>query len=363
MMTKRKAVTILEVLFAVLVAAVGLLAALSLVTVAGTVARKARVSDTATTAAQHALSLARMDAGVSRNPATGQPCSRDMLRPAFWFAWDSTTNQFVRMPMQPNGLPATLGESYCIDPRFIAANSSPALAPGASAFPYSAAATDPRMRRVTLDNGAGAMMNRLVADSIFVLSDDLNYSRPDDGARVAEQVHDSMPGGGTAARRQVESQFSWLATLCPKIERYSAVSVANNPEYILSIVVFNQRRADLAQDADTERIVDIAFPGGGITGGEVQLTDTQPIELHRNDWILVGGFSQRVLLADGITQSLPQPVFLWYRVDGTEAEESNQTYATLDGQDWDTTCTNPKAVIMHEVVAVLERTVRLRPAF
>ncbi|MCU0876710.1 MAG: hypothetical protein MUF06_02840 [Pirellulaceae bacterium] len=376
----RRGVTIIEVLFAILVVVVGLFGALALLPAAVAQARKARTAES--------LAVAGLS-GVHEFD------SRGMRKTSNWMRWNSVTNQFVFEPVDPlTGIPVASTASYCIDPRMIAAsNATPALATQAGFFPYTALATDPRMFRISLWDGINRApqpqqpMSRILADTIFSCDDDLSYIRNDgDDTLEAYQQWDRLPADSTianpfarrVARRQANRNMSWLATLVPKLDRYSARATDT---YVLSLVVFNQRPSNLGVDPATstlfttvddatERVVNVGgMPGLGVTGGEVLLTSRLAtsqaeaeveLNLRPNDWIMLSGVTS--------TTSGNVYRFQWYRVSDTEAEvtyngTAYERYVTLIGRDWDVVGmpapTNVQAVICQGVIGVYEKTIKL----
>lgn len=334
----RRGVSLLEVLFAIMVTTIGLLGSLAILPAASSQARKGRNNDAVAVLGPRAFH--EFDA-------------RGWRQVANWQAWNQVANDW--QPYTPQ-----FGESICIDPRFIAANASTPVP--SSVFPYvPAIGNQVRMHRLTLNRGDGVEMGKLLADTLFTFDDDLAYTRPDDNSLAPVQTFDE-DSASNKIRRLSSGEFSWLATLTPKVNRYS---VSAGGEYVLSVVVFHQRPADLAiNDPMHERAVDITFPGGGITGGEVLLSTTTGVDLSKvkaNDWLLVMGRSRQQIIDQATgTLSMPIPRFQWYRVSDTEAEdEAGQRYATLQGQDWDTTCTDTQAMLIEGVVGVYEKTVRL----
>jgi type II secretory pathway pseudopilin PulG len=388
----RRGVTIIEVLFAILVVVVGLFGALALLPAAVAQARKARTAE--------ALAVAGMS-GVHEFDARG------MRKTSNWMRWNSVTSQFVFEPVNAlTGIPTASTASYCIDPRMIAAsNATPALATAASIFPYTPVVTpnDPRMLRISLWDGINRApqpqqpMSRILADSIFSCEDDLSYIRNEgDKTLEAYQQWDRLPADSAItnpfarrpARRQAARSMSWLATVVPKIDRYSARATDT---YVLSLVVFNQRPSNLGLNPATgllhvdpigepstdfpdlaERVVNVAdMPGIGVTGGEVLLTSRlatsqiqaeEELRLRPNDWIMLSGVMS--------TTSGNVFRFQWYRVSDTEAEVTYDTtatnwqrYVTLVGRDWDVVGmpapTNVQAVICQGVIGVYEKTIKL----
>jgi hypothetical protein len=388
---RRPAVTIMEVLFAILVTAVGLLGALTLLPVAATQARKARTTDAAITAV---------------TAAVGDFDTKGMRMPARWIGWNQDWD------MRPAGskpspsfrhlaeMSLPYGMSLCIDPRGIAANDQNddtrremSLFPYAAigAFPYDPITSPaPRMFRVTLSNSTQPVisspspMGKLIADNLFTFDDDLRYDRPSDQSIVGLQRFEFLPGATTTVgRRQIDGNLSWIATLVPKLDRYT-LSASN--EYVLSIVVFHQRPANMGRDPDTnnspllldtknERVLSIpspgGMPGGGILGGEVLLQTSaasqdeadELLDVHTNDWIMLAGQAQHAVpWPSGAVRRIN--VFKWYRVSDIEFEVTwngtvGERWVTLAGQDWDTSLANIQAVAVEGVVAVVEKTVRL----
>ncbi len=351
----RRGVSLIEVLFAILVTTIGLFGALALLPVASSQARKGRINDATAVAAMtcvHEFDARGMRRGMSS-----------------WIAWDPNgTPQYRLVSGMPlASLPFVYGNAFCIDPRMIAANdATPARRTGARQFPYDATTGEAAMLRCTVSNNGPTTqpMGKLLADSVFTISDDLTYQRPDDNSLAPTQEFEDLPSVvGTRARRLTDGHMSWMATVVPKLERYTATF---NENYVLSIVVFYDRPTSFGYDEGAatfsladERTVNVGFTGGGVGGGEVLLTAATEaaLNLRPNDWLMLSG---RVSNA----QSTLVPTFKWYRVSDTEAEvtyngTNYERYVTLAGSDWDTTATNPRAVVVEGVVGVYEKTIRL----
>jgi hypothetical protein len=347
------------VLFAILVTTIGLFGALALLPVASAQARKGRLLDAVAVAATTCVH--EFDA-------------RGMRRPQNWIGWDSTGTPQFRLV--PNITSVPYGTSFCIDPRFVAANSGAANA--ASIFPYTprVTTTDPRMFRITLDNGAGTWMRQLQADAIFFVNDDLTYQRDDDRSIAPRQDYEFLTAAPTVrSRRQTDGHMSWMATLVPRLDRYT---LSFNDTYVLSIVMFYDRPTSFGYDPAAaafnlpdERLLTVAaMPGIGIGGGEVLLTSNSAtakddLKLRSNDWIMLSGIVQHQVPLPG-PQPRWIPVFKWYRVTDTEAEATDddgdgtwERYVTLSGPDWDVIPANTQAVVVEGVVGVYEKTIRL----
>jgi len=209
----RRGVTIMEVLFAIMVTGIGLMAALTLLPVAATQARKARTADASTSA---------VTAAVGYFDAMG------MRKPQNWIAYNMGTGtpRYPWAEFQAGTASWFDGsQSFCIDPRMIAANlQNPAnpllgvtgttLPPGgrsgATTFPRNIVygPNQPAMWRLSLYSGlngpgpafAPLPLPKLMADSAFVFDDDLNYDRaadaslgdPGDKARAAQEVKELL---------------------------------------------------------------------------------------------------------------------------------------------------------------------------
>lgn len=110
--SRQRGVTIIEVLFAIMITSVGLLGAIALFPVASTQARRARLNDMV---------------GNAGRAAFHDFDTRGMRRPDRWLAWDQIAGSFVTVnfnPTSPSPRNLQATESFCIDPRMIAAHTS-----------------------------------------------------------------------------------------------------------------------------------------------------------------------------------------------------------------------------------------------
>lgn len=411
---RRRGASILEVLFAILVTTIGLLGAVAVFPVASAQARKGRIADASAIAGRSAVNTVN---------------TRGMLRPMIqpgkpggWMAWNPAANSgngdYTAMPAM-----GTLdGLSFCLDPRFVAWNdSSPAEAGAAAQFPYDSTTFCPRMGRLTLwngqvnalgnvvVNGAGnpLKMDNLQADSIFVFDDDLTVNRfasttPDpipydrsENSRPAAQAFYRLDHDADSStpmlpmKRNSDGQLSWMATFVPKHELYLSAPVVFNDQYVLSIVIFNQRPAiNLTLDAvgsdmyrAGERVLGVEDVSG-YAGGEALLywpaggtiADT-PANYEIAKTMLKFRSGNWIMLAKDMyhpATNLPRPIFRWYRVTDAQAEpeyhpgeQHYEIQVSLSGQDWEMTpagAVPPNltyAIVIEGVVAVYEKTVRL----
>lgn len=376
MSNNRSGVSILEVMFAILIATIGLLGAIAIFPVASSLARKGKVADMSSVA------------GIS---AVHDFDTRGMRNPNDWLYYDTGSNAYAAVPLS-EGIPAA-GEAFFIDPGFVAA--TPASA-ARSYFPYydlSAAtsvdpASDRRMNRITLRAFPGTAnttaMSGLQAETVFAVADDLSYIRPEDRSKAAEQAYVRDKNGVQELRRETEGMLTWAATLAPKVD-YVGGTVFPTDMYVLSVLVFDQRSTGLGVDTaatldngqnavNAERLVDVVeFGDAGIGGGEVLLQarpgrNAGDLELSEGDWLMLSGYKEEPPVPPATEPNRIGPLFLWYQVTGLDGEVDttvtpNQRYVTLRGPDWPavkmagTQCT--QATIIGGVTAVYEKTIRL----
>lgn len=406
---RRRAVTIIEVLFSILITSVGLLGAIALFPVASAQANKAKQNDAVAACGREAFHMFDM-MGMRR------PTDR-------WYAWDAANSRYGVVSWSQ-------GESYCIDSRFIVRNkanmgsgttqaqffpyTSPANAPATQMnriafFPGTINQTNPGTNQFDWANGTTGTdisggpaygRNLLLADSIFQFEDDLTFIRPglDDVSQLAPglgltgitndrsipafQIFTSLQNGGSTipGPRPTLGHISWMATIVPKIDLYAG---QGSDQYVLSIVVFYDRPTDLFLSTGAtgnqnilERTVTAVAQDDGSTGGEFLLsvpdaTFTAPqaeerLKVRANDWILLSG-RQTYNKPGGGANTANR--FQWYRVTHCDADIDHNTtaapnaysrYVTLMGQDWDATgLTNQQATLITGVAAVYEKTIRL----
>ncbi len=360
--TGRRGVSLLEVVFAIGVVMVGLLGIAALLPVAGVLANKGAVADSA----------ANMAATAIRDFEV-----RGMGQPRNW-RWHNPT---LGPPQFVNLLP-TPGQSFCLDPRFAGAANRPDVR---NKFPYNVLYDNtllwmPRFSLAPFPGAANSLfMGRLQAEQVFSGRDDLVFDLPDD--RTLGPIQNF---GNLLAKRQVEGRISWMATVVPKLDRLGTPT----DEYTMSIVVFARRQIDEEIPRDpanpfvgfenyaSERVVVASsfFSGQpAFGGGDVQLATRAgrpagDLELRGGDWVMLSSVK---LTAVGTVQ-----VHKWYRVISAGEDPIWDTATgrffrevTLTGPDWDwghmgtntplNYATPTQVTIVRRVVAVFEKTVRL----
>jgi hypothetical protein len=314
----RRGVSIIEVLFAIGVVAVGLLGVIAVVPVGMNQAGKANTTDRATCVGLNAAQEFEL---------------RGYTNPARWL-----------------GSTLSVGQSYAIDPHFLTRN------PAGNQFPYTTLAGVFSMPRLTLNGGLGPM-TAAQADSLFVGHDDLVFDLPAEKTLPPVQ---NYPGG---SQREYEGTISWMATVVPKLDQTGQF----RDLYILSIIVFHRRDMQLGN----ERVAVIPynlFHGAGISGGDVTIvqhpastnTPADDLEVKAGHWVMLSRQMPPVRPA-----SAPTALFRWYRVVSADPEldeTGKQRDVTLEGPDWPVpNSSDPptQVVIVSNVVAVYERTIRL----
>jgi hypothetical protein len=286
------------------------------------------------------------------------------------------------------------------------------------------------MQRITLVTGATGggtgpyppatfpPMGLFQANFAFSFEDQLATERPGvtkgvvqrsvDNAEPAYQLLSPIkdpnnPGTIYPGKREDEGRLSWMATLVPKLDRWSGTF---EDKYVLSIVVFYNRSPNLAipdYSGNVGTLTNINeysavilgrnnsnvsdFHSSGFGGGEVTLSipvadpyASEKLKVRAGDWVMLSG---HVRYAGGPTV----PTFKWYRISDADEDPyqttnatSNITYyqrdVTLVGPDWDLQDVLPfdtntglpqpdgipddvEVTIVPKVVTVFDRTIRL----
>lgn len=370
----RRGVSLMEVLFAIGIISIGLLGVFATFPLALDQIGKGVVADRAARGGANAVATFTTH-GLNRPDLwvwyTSSPITEE-------YATDFTSNASL--------LPDGSNSALWIDPQFVARNAGArSAAPGRDArlFPYySRTASDhPRLRRITLadtywSNSTNVRaMTGAVAETTFVVEDDLVFDLPEDRNATPLQVY-----GSQSTRRQYEGSMSWCATLIPEIDVTTSGATAGDL-YKLAIVVFHRRNSSFAMDGLTERIVGVTdFYSAGLGGGDVELgaSSADALELKRGDWLMLAStVHARTGSTDGVS------LFSWYRVVETEDEARSvgggvpwRRDVTLAGPDWPAQLLadpNPPggppnpggldratfAFLVSDVVAVFERTINL----
>lgn len=329
-LTNRRGISLLEVLISIGVTSVGLLGVLALVPLGGAQARQGQVSERAPVIGLSAFAEIR---------------NRDMLRQANW--------------LYSNGTNVVAGASpvtFCLDPLSVATNGTTV-----AQFPQYGSVNVPRL---TLSNGAGGAMSLPMAKSIFMSQDDLRIAFPGSGTLLLDAPADrslspqqvwnqTKDSADPSVRRQSAESMSWLMTVHPNW----ALGIPAN-SFTVSVAVINRRILDATVKNEFTASV-TAFPGGGVSGGDVVLTfdsssysadDMRAAKLPENSWLL--------LAATGQVGSTPVKLLQWYRVLASDTTGPYERQVTLSGPDWNTALTT-EATIIPGTVAVYQRNLQL----
>ena len=351
----RRGVSLLEVLFSIGIVAIGLLGVMSLLVVGGRKTSQGAVADAADRVGRSAVRV--FDVRGMRDPTT----------------WT--------MPLAPHaayGPSLAPNVAYCLDPVFVAVNGTayppntfPSSGPAAH-FPYFTPASlpGPRMVRMSIIQNAPSgnplvvtPVSRMVAEMMCMCEDGLITNNPDDKTMLSRQVF-AVDNVGQPVKRAFNGNLSWMAQIVPK-------DMGGSDQYTLYVVVFDRR--DLAMpaatpsvdDPEAERVVDVVSMAGAATasaGGEVKLTvrSGRPVvdlKLSSGQWLMLAG--QKTVPWGAGTVIWPE--FAWYKVVSSHEVQpgDDYVYATITGRDWDFAGLQTQAVIVTDVVAVYEKTIRL----
>jgi type II secretory pathway pseudopilin PulG len=339
---RRSGVTLVEVLMSIGVFIIGLLGVLAVLPLAGRQSQEGLTADRA--------------AEVGRN-AYQTFLVRSMNDPTFWrkpsgasVPFDGTAKGTAAPLLDNAGKPF----SYCIDPRFVAAN-------GTSKFPFNAAAAV-SMDRITLLNkpitdNTSAMMIKSMANNIFMSQDELVFDAPTDNLTPPKQLYTKDAAQTDDVRRATLGKVSWFATVVPKVN----LSTGQADSYILSIIVINGRDGAMSTHPDNERvgrIIPANFHSKGRGGGDVTIQSADGSSL--NNWDL--NQDRWVMLAGNTAQG---PIYRWYRI--LSAGEGGNV--TLQGPDWPILAPDGTAgliqgdtqvVMVTGTVTVFEKTIQLK---
>ncbi|MCA9124916.1 MAG: hypothetical protein KDB11_32290 [Planctomycetales bacterium] len=403
---RRHGVSLLEVLFSIGVISIGLLGVIALYPLALGQIGTGVVADRSARAGQNAVQVFS---------ASGMARPDQLL----WFPNSTSPMAVDASVAEPILLPEGRNSGYLIDPMFVAVQRhTNGGGFDARLFPYYTRQSipnpitpgspypspyDPRLRRITLrnSNAASTIMTAAQAELLFRSDDDLTFELPLDRNAPPDQIF-----GANNARRQYEGTISWMATLVPQLditnpsepfvdangdgkwntgESYtdsnsnSQFDSGTGPGelYQLSIIVFDRRDSTMAMNDLNEKIANVAsFHNLGLGGGDVTLgADTlEQLEVKPGQWLMLMSTPHPKVP----TSSAPGvSLFSWYRVIDMEDEprSGSSVYAwerdvVLQGPDWPVSyfasLTSPgpaqrptRAVLVSNVVAVYERTIRL----
>lgn len=312
-MTRRRGVSIIEVLFAIAIVAVGMLGAIAVLTVAGRQMGNGLTADASARLASNAE-------------------QEFVVR-----AMDSPRRTWLTLEVP--------GVSYCIDPRGVAKNTTN---PSAAYFPAYSPATGPRMLRINLRQRADGLLVPLgvsAADFLFCDRNDLIHELPADRTQAPVAVFEN------GEKRSFTGRLSWMATLhrpnkSPLIP--DEIQLASD-QALLCIVVFASRNA---ADLSTERLLNVtSIDGESVTIAPRYGQPQTDMDASEGEWLMLAG-------ADGEGRQQ----FAWKRIQhaATMLPGDTDRSLSLAGRDWQLTAAQTQAVLIEGVVLVVERTIRVK---
>ena len=253
-------------------------------------------------------------------------------------------------------------EPFAIDPLYVAdpahsADPAPAFVPNMPGF----------MPRLTLSTGLGSPMNLSAAEAVFESTDELQFtpgregdseSSSEDESKLPEQL--AWQSSGSAAKRQSQGEYSWLATFVP----VESSTFEDGRTYTVSVAVFYKRPLQLPSSA-SERTLTLAPDSGStftISGTTFENQDPteSPTTFDPDDGDeshIKSGLWGLVTYYDGTV-----PRARWYRLGSVGKPDNNaggDVKARLIGPDFPTGATSPQITFYEGLVAVFERTMRV----
>lgn len=334
---KRNGVTLLEVLFAIVIATVGILGVLVTLVIAG----------------KQASDGARMD-GADR---LGRNAIREFEVRGFNRA-RGPQGTWAAVPID--------GHAYCLDPLYVAANGT---ASPAAWFPAYDLVVVPgaRMHRVSVRRFPGNQLfaplptiGLPLAESIFAAKDDLVFSLPSDRTLPPVQHY-----GTGAEARSFNGAFSWFATV--QGASYSGGTA------LLSIAVCHRRNLyDQSERLVNVERIDDENPSLSVTGDISQRgrewkiavrpgQSAKDLDAREGGWVLITGIVggrvlfhwHRILSVDSILPAGNPDMF------GVVSSEDTRSIST-SGRAWPLLPSQTQAVLFDSVVAVYEKTIKMQ---
>jgi hypothetical protein len=316
-------------------------------------------------------------------------------------------------------------EPFCIDPAFVSGNTFSALSNGYETrlFPFfkenhdptvdpsiehtagnAWPAVQPRMRRVGISRQTSPIVAMTLSEAFHVADsgDDLLVKRPqartDDIFRPGFRAT-AVPGGLSYASRFGTGEFSWIATVNPRGDGYATLSVAIIRNRQRSFAVPEVPATNPERNTTDERLAYVSFASGfvGGAGGEVHLVSNSNtvFRIRSGDWIMLSNTRSgttshrwyRVAAADALDRAGEPERFsgdpgalvdpdtqIGTRLPGTNSRQLWRRTVYLSGPDWDfgykpnkfaddtdvaALADNTFATLVENVVSVTEHVIRL----
>lgn len=334
---RRRGITILEVLIAAGVLAIGMFGVMAMIPLIAMRLREGEIADRSAVLSRNAVEEVQVRGWTDprrwrwyRTDGTYIDPSNGVLARTEWQNWPA-------LPA-PSNLPAS--PAICVDPQgmtgLVGGNANRV------AFPFETLGPRYVMQRVTpfpLTNSAAPnnSTDQGIAEVGAVAEDDLLFERPKSRTDLPFQTFPVDRNVSTAAvdqtRRMAQRDYSYMATLTPLD---NVITFNGRGNYLLSAVVFYQR----SRTYEDEHVGSISpvvttnalgeaisgFPSGGVSGGDVVINcgaDPEMLDVTKGDWVMLTYPRQ----LDG-SGNVTQPAYhRWYQV----IEASPYNLADVDG--------------------------------
>lgn len=320
----RRAVTLVEVIFAIGVILIGLLGLLSILPLAGKRSQDSVSLSTGPQIANRVLAELKSNRFLSRDALQALNTAIDVNTTTVPFCIDPI---FVSSPLTDRPAIDTNVGYYAGNFPFFDARHNP-LADPLTVRPAQTDPIQPRMYRVGLKDSLGIVPGT-VARVFSENRDDLINTQPDDRSlpvRLTDGEIQPISTGLEYGKRIPSGEFSWIVTVNP---------LPGGVYASVAVVVMRNRTLEVefppTKNNVGERIASVTYAQGfrGGAGGLVHLESNTAVEskLVPGDWLM--------LSKNGTTG----PTHHWYRVVGLDGEpEINGSVwghrVLLDGPDW-----------------------------
>lgn len=367
--SRRRGVTLLEVLISIFVLSVGMLGVAALIPIGRYTLVETGKADRAGACGRAAMRIVKNTRILDGN----NPNRRDSTCYGWYLNGFTTSNVYAY-------------DSFCLDPLGCARSSYSSTL---RRFPSANVNLNDTsnwfaMPRISLTSPGGSTAVSLeVAQRMFSWQDDrlFDISTEDRNQRARQMLlfdndlvaplprisakDPTIANGVSAVMAESEGAYSWMATIAPHYWEVSGVGAASVDQlvYNVSIVVFFRRNFSLPSPDDAvpcERTATVNQSSMnslrvGVGGGRILLQVAQRSPDNQRWLDMENG--QWIMLAGRVSRPRAMSIFKWYRVVSTGpvflSNSYYQRYVTLDGPDWPSTdISQTRAVIMSGVVGV-----------
>jgi hypothetical protein len=376
--SRRRGISLLEVLIAMFVMLFGLMGVAAIMPVGNHYAARSDQYDRGAALAGSAFAEIK---------------TRGLLRPGIWM---HPSNVMVMNDVVGNPLYGTFanndpGHAFVLDPIGAAGGSGDV---NANLFPYGGwqAAGNPGwtltpttaqwpLRRVSFAAFAGGVAPAEIAEAVMRLHDDLSAELPDRNDQPGIQIWETddingtpdYPADDTLITRAYAGSYSWLATVLPVNAEALAGMQPSSPRhgsflYEVSVAVFRKREDE--PSVTSERLLQAELgPGGDLVvyaASDVDVDDASQ-DIRAGNWIALAG----------VHPTNGKFLLKWYRLlsydDETDVQQlysggsQSGRRAMVEGAEWpaNTPTANPlystnlRAILLPNIIGVATQTVKL----